>query len=198
MEIIRGKQTSFMDAAQLMETIRGFEGVHIDLGTGDGRFVKHMARMHPRRFIIGVDACRENLYAESQQVPANSLFVIANAEALPVALHGTASYVNVNFPWGSLISGLLTPNSAVIDGLYAVSHPAARIEIYLNAGAVSEAGWDFDAGVDQVRAALIAAGFRVRAPIAINGQALKSTPTTWAKRLAFGRDPRAMLLHVTR
>jgi hypothetical protein len=35
----------------------------------------------------------------------------------------------------------------------------------------------------------------MESPVTMNANALQSFPTTWAKRLAFGRDPRAMTLN---
>ena len=41
--------------------------------------------MKPARFAIGVDACRENLRANSHAAQANALYLIADARALPRA-----------------------------------------------------------------------------------------------------------------
>ena len=106
MEIIRGKQTSFIDTTALAAKLVGYDRVHIDIGTGDGRFVRHIAQNNPGTFVIGIDACRENLVAISRRAPSNSLFVIANARALPTELFGSATQVTINFPWGSLFDGL--------------------------------------------------------------------------------------------
>ncbi|HEX2623094.1 MAG TPA: class I SAM-dependent methyltransferase [Phototrophicaceae bacterium] len=200
MEIIRGKRdthvnrASFMDQSELMESVRGYNFIHLDLGTGDGRFVQHMAQAHPNDFIIGLDACRENLRQVSSRAPSNALFVIANAETLPHELYGMASRITINFPWGSLLEGLLESDSPVLTGLEAVARPKAPLEIRLNGGALSEAGWSLEAGADRIRAGLIANGFRVRSTTLLTAHELKSFPTTWAKKLAFGRDPRAMYL----
>jgi hypothetical protein len=37
-------------------------------------------------------------------------------------------------------------------------------------------------------------GFEMKRPITVDACGLRKVPTTWAKRLAFGRDPRAALL----
>jgi predicted RNA methylase len=194
MEIIRGKHTSFINAATLAEQIRAFDAVHIDIGTGDGRFVQHSAQIHPSRFVIGIDACRENLHEVSRRASSNALFVIANAQALPSELHSLADHVTINFPWGSLVEGLLENDAALMASLAAVLRPNATLEVRLNGGALSEAGWSLEAGADRVQDVLAVNGFNVRQHAILHASELKSIPTTWAKRLAFGRDPRAVYL----
>jgi hypothetical protein len=68
----------------------------------------------------------------------------------------------------------------------------------LNGGALAEIGWSLEAGAEQVREALAESGFAMRHCMMMTTNELKLFPTTWAKRLAFGRDPRAMYLYGTR
>lgn len=194
MEIIRGKHTSFIDASELARLLAGYDHVHVDIGTGDGRFVRHVAQICPRHFVIGVDACRENLYATARKSPPNALFVIANAQFLPEELRRLAIHLSINFPWGSLLEGLLAGDSGLMDGLATIARPGAKIAIRLNAGALSEAGWPAEQGVERVRETLNNNGFVVREPMVLDASELRAIPTTWAKRLAFGRDPRAWYL----
>ena len=168
--------------------------VLIDLGTGDGRFVLHTARAHPARYIIGIDACRDNLYEASRRAPANALFLIANICRLPEELAGLASAITVNFPWGTLLAGLLEEGSPLLASLARLARPGATLEVRLNGGALAEAGYSLEAGGDQVRRLARQAGFHVAAPQPLAAGDLRAYPTTWAKRLAFGRDPRALYL----
>src|SRR4030095_14337205 len=107
METIRGRRSHNLDSDGLMEYTKGYNNILLDIGTGDGRFVACMAERHQENFFIGVDACRENLHTNSQRKLANALFVIANAQALPCELVGLVNHVSINFPWGSLLGGLL-------------------------------------------------------------------------------------------
>jgi trans-aconitate methyltransferase len=198
MEILQGKHALFIDSTAFGERVAGYDRVHIDIGTGDGRFVRHIAQTHPDTFVIGIDACRENLYATSRQTPANALFVIANARTLPPELDGIASGVTINFPWGSLCNGLLDADAALLEGLYRVMRPDAGLDIRLNGGALTEAGWTLETGAEQVRRVLAQNGFAMHRPIAMTAADLKAFPTTWAKSLAFGRDPRALHLRAIR
>jgi 16S rRNA (adenine(1408)-N(1))-methyltransferase len=187
-----------MAASALAERLAGYDTVHIDLGTGDGRFVRHIAQTCPDCFVIGVDAARENLHEVSRRATANVLFVIANAQVLPSELYGLAAHITINFPWGSLLEGLLVNDRRLLDSLVKIMRPDAELEVRLNGGALAETGWSLQTGADQVREVLIANGFTVRPAVTMTARELKSCPTTWAKRLAFGRDPRAVYLKANR
>jgi 16S rRNA (adenine(1408)-N(1))-methyltransferase len=188
MEIIRGKDTSFIDRL----AYGAYQHIHIDIGTGDGRFVRQLAQTCPQTLVIGVDANRENLCGVSRRAPSNTLFVIANALSLPAELSGTATSITINFPWGSLMQGLADGHAGLMEGLTRIARNNAPLDVRLNAGALAEAGWTLEAGVHRVREVLNANGFKMRSPVMMTAKELKLYPTTWAKRLAFGRDPRAM------
>jgi hypothetical protein len=64
----------------------------------------------------------------------------------------------------------------------------------LNGGALAEAGWMLEAGVEQIYNNLLQSGWYMQTPVMMKAAALRSFPSTWAKRLAFGRDPRAVQL----
>src|SRR3954463_1228305 len=107
MESIQGKHALRIGASALLGRLAGYQEVLLDVGAGDGRLVRQMAAACPARFAIGVDTCRENLRANSRATPPNALYLIADARALPSALDQTATHLTINFPWGSLLSGLL-------------------------------------------------------------------------------------------
>jgi 16S rRNA (adenine(1408)-N(1))-methyltransferase len=168
--------------------------VLVDLGTGDGRFALHTARSNPAWQVIGVDACRENLRLATRTAPPNLSFVVANALALPPTLHGLASQITINFPWGSLAQGLLQEQLGLPAQLAAIARPGATLEIRLNGGALAELACELDAGAAQVMDLLGRHGFRAQPPQRLDAAALRACPSTWAKRLAFGRDPRGLYL----
>jgi 16S rRNA (adenine(1408)-N(1))-methyltransferase len=192
MHSVKGKHAREVDAATVAAWAARYGEVVVDLGTGDGRFVRHLARRCPQRAVIGVDTCRENLRDSSRTAPENALFVVADALALPGELHRLATGVTVNFPWGSLLRGLLDGHAGLLDGLRAVGRSGAALEVRLNAGALTDAGSDLESGGERVAAVLRKAGFAVGPIRALGPDQLRDCPTTWAKRLAFGRDPRAI------
>jgi 16S rRNA (adenine(1408)-N(1))-methyltransferase len=167
----------------------------MDLGTGDGKFAFHHARTFPGHFVIGVDACRENLREHSRAKLPNLLFVIASAQDLPRELNGLGSHITINFPWGSLLESLLDGDPCLfLRGLEALTQPSANLDIRLNGGALAEAGWTLEAGAWRIRENLVLAGWGAGRPLTMDSSALRKFPSNWAKRLAFGRDPRAVQL----
>ena len=57
---------------------------------------------------------------------------------------------------------------------------------------MTEQGWTPETGAEQIYSNLIRLGWQVKTPVMMSAQALRDFPSTWAKRFAFGRDPRAM------
>ena len=196
METLRGKRSLEMTATEFGQRLAGYEHILLDLGTGDGRYVRRMAEEHQETFFIGMDACRENLRASSQRKLPNVLFVIANAPTLPAELNGLASQITINFPWGSLLESLLTYEDSLMTRLLSVARSSAEMEIRLNGEALATAGWTLEAGADQIQQLLKDGGWKTKSRSWMDAGSLRSFPSTWAKRLAFGRDPRAIQLRV--
>jgi methyltransferase family protein len=194
-ECIRGKTSAEIDADGLAAGVAGYDDVLIDVGTGDGRYALHVARTCPTWFAVGVDASRENLRRASRKALPNALYVIANAFALPGELGGMASKVTINFPWGSLLTALLDGEPLLVEGLLALARPGATLEVRLNAGALAEAGYALESGGARIRQALDEGGFEVACDLPrLDARELRQCPTTWAKRLAYGRDRHAVCL----
>ena len=194
METIQGKTPVELNQTELQKRLTSYKHIHLDLGTGDGRFINYMAEQHPCSFFIGVDACRENLRANSRRRLPNALFVITSAQSLPKELNGLISHITINFPWGSLLESLLTGDTRMMNSLEYISSSIASVEVRLNGGALTEAGTALEAGADQIYNNMLRFGWELNKPLLMNANALRNFPSTWAKRLAFGRDPRAMTI----
>lgn len=194
METIRGRKSLEIDWNEWKDRLAYYDRIILDLGTGDGRYARTLADRHPRWFVIGVDSCRENLREHSQAKLSNLLFVIASAQELPQELIGLVSHLTINFPWGSLLESLLSGDPKLLRGLKSVSRARAALDLRLNGGALAEAGKTLEAGTDRIYYNLLQAGWQLEPPVMMDASALKRFPSTWAKRLAFGRDPRAMML----
>jgi 16S rRNA (adenine(1408)-N(1))-methyltransferase len=193
MESIRGKHAVGLDPATLARQIYGYQHLLIDLGTGDGRFVRHVALNWPNTFAIGIDLCGANLRQISRRAPANALYMVANAHTPPPELYGLATHLTINFPWGDLLTGLLAQDERLLSALDALCRPAARLEVRINAGALAEVGWSLSAASIAVKHALHIAGFATATPPRLlDARELRAFPSTWAHRLAFGRDARAL------
>jgi hypothetical protein len=192
METIRGKASLDLDLYGFMDRLTNYKRVFLDLGTGDGRYVRYLAERNLHSFVIGLDSCRENLQEHSRAKLQNMLFVIAQAQELPHELYGLVSCITINFPWGSLLESLLHKAPCLLNGLSSIARPNAQIEIHLNGGALAEAGTSLEAGAETIHDNIHQYGWKLSSPCALDLQALKGFPSTWAKRLAFGRDPRSV------
>lgn len=69
MECIQGKTSTEIDADGLDAGVASHGEVLIDAGTGDGRYVLHVARTCPNWFAISVGACKDNLRRASHKAP---------------------------------------------------------------------------------------------------------------------------------
>lgn len=115
------------------------EGVIIDIGTGDGRFVYQSARANPRKFYIGIDPNVRPLAKISEKIyrkPAkggapNALFIQAAIEDLPAELNGVADEIHVHFPWGSLLRAVATADVVLLQNLRRICAPDALLEVVL-------------------------------------------------------------------
>ena len=194
METIRGKVSLNLDLTDLYLRLANYDRILLDLGTGDGKFAFCHADNFPNHFVIGVDSCRENLHEHSRAKLPNLLYIIASAQALPHELHGLVSHITINFPWGSLLESLLTGDDRLMRGLESVAGSSAALDIRLNGGALAEQGWGLEDGTERIRNNLLYAGWKINSPVMMNADSLRTFSSTWAKRLAFGRDPRAVQL----
>ena len=90
----------------------------LDLGTGDGRAVLAAAAERPDTLVIGIDALR------------NALFVVApRPSSSPSPLHGRVDSMTINFPWGSLLRGLLGHDDDVLAGVAKLLAPGANATV---------------------------------------------------------------------
>lgn len=194
METIRGKASLNLDLTDLNARLANYDRIMLDLGTGDGKFAFFHADKFPNHFVIGVDSCRENLHEHSRAKLPNLLYIIASAQALPHELHGLVSHITINFPWGSLLESLLNGDDNLLRGLESVARSSAALDVRLNGGALAEQGWNLENGAERIFENLTFAGWNLRKPEMLDSRALRSFQSTWAKRLAFGRDPRAIQL----
>jgi 16S rRNA (adenine(1408)-N(1))-methyltransferase len=115
------------------------EGVIVDIGTGDGRFVYQSARENPRKFYIGIDPNARPLEKISEKIhrkPAkggapNVLFVQSAIEELPDELDGVADEIHVHFPWGSLLRAVATADVELLKNMRRICAPDALLEVVL-------------------------------------------------------------------
>jgi ubiquinone/menaquinone biosynthesis C-methylase UbiE len=156
------------------------EGVIVDIGTGDGRFVYQSARENPNKFYIGIDPNVRPLEKISEKIhrkPAkggapNVLFVQAAVEDLPPELDGVADEVHVHFPWGSLLRAFAVGDVDVLRNVRRICSPGALLEVVMN-----------DPIGDQPIERYRLAGFEVLEHGSVSAAQWAEFETTWARRL---------------
>ena len=115
----------------------------------------------------------------------NALFLVAAAETLPTELSGIAGGVTVNFPWGSLLRGVLAQDMPILAGLGRLLGPNGRLEAMVSA--VARDGLTLP-GDSDLRAGYRVAGLDLSQYRQATTQEIAERPTSWARRLGAGRD----------
>jgi len=123
------------------------------------------------------------------------LFVVSRIEDAPRELDGAADEITMNFPWGSLLRGLVFADASVLAPLARIARPGANIDVLLSVGERDRSSGvgphDSDAFGGRC-AAFASAGLTVER----NSVAALSAHahTTWGKRLAATRHVRIIRL----
>jgi 16S rRNA (adenine(1408)-N(1))-methyltransferase len=181
------------------------EGIVIDIGTGDGRFVSALAKRNPNKFYIGVDANRKALEKPSMKAtrkPAkgglpNALFVEAAIESLPEEFSGVADEIHIHFPWGSLLRAVAVGDSAALGSLRRIAAPGCVLEIVIGIDPERDRSemkrLDVPALDDEyIRSELvpryISAGFSLVEIGQLRPEEWSRFETSWARKLSSGRS----------
>jgi 16S rRNA (adenine(1408)-N(1))-methyltransferase len=188
------------------------EGVVIDIGTGDGRFVSAAARANPNKFYIGIDANVKPLEKPSMKATRkpskgglpNALFVQAAVECLPDELNGTADEIHIHFPWGSLLKAVATGDAAVLAALRRIAAPECLLEIVIGIDPERDKAEVERLDIPDLTPIFLhsflipkylAAGFDLIEHGAMDAAGWARLETTWAKRLS-GNEARTVIFLV--
>ncbi len=176
------------------------EGVVIDIGTGDGRFVSTAARANPNKFYIGVDANTkplEKLSMKATRKPAkgglpNAMFVQAAIEDLPEEFDGSADEIHIHFPWGSLLKAVTTGEEKVLTSLRRISAPGCLLEIVIGLDPVRDKSELERLDIPELTPVIlhsylipkyIATGFKLIDHSSLEPSQWPKLETSWAKKL---------------
>ena len=190
------------------------EGVIIDIGTGDGRFVYQSARQNSNKFYIGIDPNTQPLEKISEKIhrkPAkggapNVLFIQAAVEDLPAELNDVADEVHVHFPWGSLLRAVATGNVAVLQNLRRICAQGALLEVVIGLDPVRDRSEIDRLGLTPPTLEFIdnelipnyaAAGFEIVERGILGAAECPEFNTSWAKRL-HGNEQRPITYLIAR
>jgi 16S rRNA (adenine(1408)-N(1))-methyltransferase len=176
----------------------------IDLGAGDGRYVYESARDDAAALFVAIDPDAETLsdYAfRASRKPArggveNAVFVVASVEALPPELVGIADRVRVNFPWGSLMRGLLEPDASVVRAVLGLAKPGGRVELVVSYDPSHDTGAFHGPPLPLLDAAYLEStllpAYRSAGAVVVESRRLTqdealAIPSTWGRRLLHAR-----------
>lgn len=176
------------------------EGIVVDIGTGDGRFVYQSARQNPKKFYIGIDPNVRPLEKISQKIyrkPAkggapNVLFIQAAVEDLPAELNGVADELHVHFPWGSLLRAVAAGDVDVLQNLRRICAPDALLEVVLGLDPARDQSemerleltpLSLEFIDQQLATRYLTAGFEISERGIIPAKQWPEFNTSWAKRL---------------
>ena len=190
------------------------EGVIIDIGTGDGRFVYQSARRNPNKFYIGIDPNTRPLEKISEKIhrkPAkggapNVLFIQSAIEELPAVLNGVANEVHVHFPWGSLLRAVATGDVALLQNLRRICAAEALLEVVIGIDPARDQSELERLGVKPLTLEVVdtvlvpnyaAAGFAIIERGIIAASEWPTLETSWAKRLQ-GNEQRPITYLIAR
>lgn len=187
-------------------------GIIVDIGTGDGSFAYQVAKENPNRLIIGIDPNQKTLVKPSLKAVKkghkggleNAMFVLGRIEDLPRELDGIVNQVFINFPWAGLLRKLVTADPAVWSNVRRICQRGAWVDLLLGyeqtegkeAGLQELPGFNEVYIRDQMAPKLLVQNFNIISKTEIEGADLKHYPSTWAKKLAYGKARQFYHLHL--
>jgi 16S rRNA (adenine(1408)-N(1))-methyltransferase len=175
----------------------------VDLGTGDGRLPYVRARQTPDRLFVGLDASVAGLRDISNRAAraglTNLVYVRASIEDPPAELAGVADQVTAILPWGTLLAAFARPVVPLLQNVRRLCVPGAALTVVLGVDPERDRAEVLRLGLPVLDTAhparALAAGyadggFDVTSVRALTSEDLARWPSSWAKRLAFGRPRR--------
>jgi len=211
-KILNGKKVITVNAFE--ESFSCFKRVEIDIGTGDGRFIYTQAKKNPEIFYIGIDTVAENMleYASksAQKLTKggvrNVAYVIAAVENLPEELSNLANKIYITLPWGSLLEGIVKGDSGILENVANIAKQQAEFEFLITYDVFHEATEIVkrelpiitpDYIKDGLAERFSACGLILEEVHTLSEKDLRAYPTTWAKKLGFGRTREVFVLKGT-
>ena len=148
------------------------------------------------------EASRRAARATKRGALPRALFVVAAAEALPAELDGLADMLTVQFPWGSLLRGLLEADPSIVSGIARLLKPGAVATLLLSVTERDRATIGRDS-VDEGTFWALAPRYAVhdlllREVRPATAEEIVGSHSTWAKRLGAGSRRPAWLVRFER
>ena len=157
------------------------------------------AAARPETLVIGVDANAAAMADSSRRAARrkalpNALFAVAAAERPPNVLTGLADSLTVNFPWGSLLRGVLGHDDAVLSGVAQLLGAGAMAEALVSV--VPRDGVPAIPAPAQLSAIYARHGLSLLTARPATPAEVAASGSSWAKRLRAGRDRPVSLVRI--
>jgi len=198
---VLGNKKTEIDKNELNDLAKCYDGVIIDIGTGDGRFVFKKALLKKDFFFIGIDPSEKQLLEYSKKTVRkklpNLIYAVGSVEQLPNELENVAQKIYINLPWGSLLSSVVSPNKEIINNIGNLLKDDGNLEITLGYHEQSEPSEIERLNLPELNENYINSnlvpiykecGFELSSVEKIEKKDLKKIETTWSKKLSFGKD----------
>lgn len=190
-------------------------GIVLDIGTGDGDFVYKLAKDNPDKLIIGLDSNHSALIKQSLKINKNvsrgglrnALFVLGTAEDIPEEFQGKVNQVFINFPWGKLLHDVVMVDYNLWKGIYKSTQKDSIIEVIFG----YDKNYDTkelkrlelkELSIEYIKQSMLPAlkrfNFNKVELTEINTTKLRHYPTSWSKRLSFGKQRQYYYLKLQR
>jgi 16S rRNA (adenine(1408)-N(1))-methyltransferase len=142
MHRIIGKNVVLYSEQQLAELISEHDRVAIEVGCGNGAFLRALVEREPTTLAIGFDPSVDALKRLSRlaaNLGDNPVFLRAAIEIPPPELTGLADALYIHFPWGSLLRGLVQPDDMVLANISGLMKDAAEFHLLVTYDPVRDA-----------------------------------------------------------
>ena len=202
MKSVKGNKTVDISVENLKEAAAEYTSVHVDLGTGDGRFVYEAALKNQSTLFIGVDPVEKQLREYSvksvRKKLSNVLFLASSLENLPINLTEIADKVSVILPWGTLLGQMVNPSPEGVVKLTGLLKTGGELEIVLGYSPELEPSesdrldlpnlsQEYVENVVVKAFETLSGGMELNTLELFPKEKLTDIGSNWAKKLAFGR-----------
>ena len=203
LKILKGKE--IIDVDSIDNITSQYNKIIIDLGTGNGKFVYEQAINNSDNFYIGMDPIADNIidYYKKKKKSFkrynldNTMFLISAIENIPKELFDTVDEIYVNFPWGSLLEGIVKGDHTILKNIFLIGKSNAFIHFTFTYSSIYEAGEIERRGLPELsieyintilRNKFMEAGLDIVDYGLLDENNLKSFGTLWSKRIYLGKD----------
>jgi 16S rRNA (adenine(1408)-N(1))-methyltransferase len=174
----------------------------VDVGAGDGGYVLHRARTEPCTFAIAIDASPDVLadgaWRAKRARLTNAAFLVDGVERVPCELWCLADEVTVQFPWGSLLRGVVDASEAILRPIAHLMKPGAELRVLLSSMDRDGFGDLTPERLTSRYAAYSEHGLHLARAEWASHEVVAESRSAWAKRLAVGRERRAVFARYRR